>query len=110
MAIKEDAAIVVQIAQWATQMGLQEATTKIFDDDFDPERASANDPDVGKLLGFGEVIGTLVKHELLDRDLVLDLWAVQPAWKRVGPAARRERARLGLAALYENFESLAQPN
>jgi hypothetical protein len=54
-----------------------------------------------------ETIGTLVKNDLLDRDLVLDWLWVAGAWERVGPAARRAREQFS-PALYENFEALAK--
>ena len=57
---------------------------------------------------YGETVGTLVKHETLDRDLVLDWLWVGGMWDRVGPAAQRARERLGADALYENFEALAK--
>ena len=49
-----------------------------------------------------------MKHETLDRDLVLDWLWVGGMWDRVGPAAQRARERLGADALYENFEALAK--
>jgi hypothetical protein len=59
------------------------------------------------MLSFFETLGTLVKHGILDKDLVMDLWWVAGTWARVGPAALRERARLGEPRLYENYEALA---
>jgi hypothetical protein len=52
----------------------------------------------------------LVKHGLLDRDLVVDMWAVASVWKRLESAIRRERERTGEPRLYENFEALASPD
>lgn len=72
------------------------------------ENANANDPDIRKALNFGETIGTFVKQKVLDRDLVLDLFAVQSSWRRVGPAALRERQRLNEPQLHENFEALSR--
>ena len=106
-ATQEDAALVVQLARWGTEMGLQDAGAKIFADEFDVEEATAADPPVRTILSFGEIIGTLVKRGLLDRELVLDLWSVRLAWSRVGSAALRDRKRLDAPRLYENFEALA---
>jgi len=103
----DDANLVVQILRWGADIGLDEAATALFADDFDPERARADDAPVRKMLQFGEVIGTLVKQGVLDRGLVLDLWWVTGSWARVGPVARRERERLHEPRLYENFEALA---
>ena len=108
MATHEDAALVVQILQWGAQMGVEEALSTIYSDDFDPEAAQAGDPAVRKVLYFGETIGTFVKQNVLDRDLVQDLWAIEMSWKRVAPAALRLREHAGEPRLYENYEALAR--
>jgi hypothetical protein len=107
-ATQEDANLLVQLAQWGAMMDVQEAVGAVFADEFDPETADANDDQVRRVLFWGETIGTLVKNDLLDRELVLDwIWA-QGLWERVGPAALRARERFGSEALYENFEALAR--
>jgi len=105
----EDAKLIVQLARWATEMGLDEAQIALFAPDFDPQTASADDPAVRKMLAFGETVGTLTKQRVLDRDLVHDMWWVEGMWSRVGPAARRRRDEMGEPRLFENFEALAQP-
>jgi hypothetical protein len=104
----DDAAILMQVVRWGTEMGLDEAGQHIFSDDFDAGAASVDDLPVGKLLAFGETIGTLVKHGILDKALVLDLYWIPGTWARVGPAAMRERERLGEPRLYENYEAMAR--
>lgn len=106
-ATKEDAQLIVQLTRWGTELKLEEAFQRVMADDFDSAAVSAREPEITRLLNFGETVGTLVKWGLLDRGLVLDLWWAQGAWERVGPAARRERERLHEARLYENFEALA---
>jgi hypothetical protein len=107
MADREDATLLVQLAQWGTSLGLQDAMKTVFADDFDPQAASVQDDAVGIILSFGETIGTLTKNGLLDTDLVLDWWWVSGAWSRVGPASVKERKKHGVPQLYENFEALA---
>jgi hypothetical protein len=104
----EDAALMMQVVRWGTDMGLDEAGRVLFADAFDPEAATADDEPVGKMLAFGETLGTLVKHGILDKDLVLDLWWVAGTWARVGPAALRAREHVGEPRLYENYEALAK--
>ena len=104
---REDATMMIQLAQWGSAMGLGEATQTIWSDDFDPETADARDEAVSKILNWNETIGTLVKNGLLDRDLVYDWLWVEGVWAKVGPAALRAREASGVAALYENFEALA---
>lgn len=107
VATYDDAKLVVELVRWGTEMGLDEAMPALFADSFDPNTASGDDPPVRKMLGFGEVIGTLVKQGVLDRGLALDLWWVKGSWARVQPAAERQRSRLHEPRLYENFEALA---
>ena len=107
-ASREDANLLVQLAQWGAMINVGEALGGVFSEEFSPEAADANDVYVRTILVFGETIGTLVKNDLLDQGLVLDwIWA-EGLWDRVGPAARRARERFGAEALYENFEALAQ--
>jgi hypothetical protein len=104
---REDAALLIQLAQWGTSLGLQAAMNKIFADDFDPESASTRDEPVNTVLSFGETIGTLTKNGLIDTGLILDWLWMSGAWARVGPAARKAREKYGLPAQYENMEALA---
>jgi hypothetical protein len=104
---REDAVLVVELAKYAAMLGIADATGKIFGDEFDPELAELDDPAVRIVLGFNETIATLVKNDLLDRDLVLDWLWMAGSWDRVGPAAERARKRTGASNLYENFEMLA---
>ena len=104
----DDAAILMQIVRWGTEMGLEEAGQYIFSEEFDARMASTDDLPVGKMLAFGETISALVKHGILDKALVLDLYWIPGTWARVGPAALRERERLGEPRLYENYEALAE--
>jgi hypothetical protein len=98
----------VELAKWGSMMGTDEAARALFADDFDPESAEAGDRHVHVLLLFNETVGTLVKNDLLDRDLVYDWLWVAGSWARVGPAAVRAREKAGVPELYENFEALAQ--
>ena len=104
---KQDGALLVQLSQWGTAMGLEEALNAVLADDFDPEAASADDILVSRVLYYGETIGTLTKNGLLDTGLVLDWLWLAGLWMRVGPAARKLRDKHGVTDLYANFEALA---
>ena len=104
---REDAQLLVQLAQWGATMGLDEAVVAIFDDSFDPDSATTSDMPVRRVLNFGETVGTLVKNHLLDRELVLDWLWVAGLWQRVSPAVHSARETLGEPRLGENFEALA---
>jgi hypothetical protein len=58
---KQDGALLVQLSQWGTAMGLEEALHAVLADDFDPEAASADDILVSRVLYYGETIGTLTR-------------------------------------------------
>ena len=105
---RDDAELMIQIAQWGTSLGVQDAMPRIFADDFDPDTADAmSDQAVRTMLMFGESIGTLTKNDLLSVELVLDWLWVEGIWSRVGPAALKQRDKFGEPRLYENFEALA---
>ncbi len=103
----DDANLVVQLLRWGAEMDLPTAIGQVFSDDYDSNTANANDPGVRTLLHFGETVGTFVKQGILDRGLVEDLWWIEGMWARVGPAAIRDRQKMGEPRLYENFEALA---
>jgi|SRR5579863_8689842 len=104
----DDANLVVQLVRWGTEMGLDEAHVTLFADGFDAQTASTEDDAVRTMLMFFETVSTLVKQDILDRGLVLDLWWASGVWSRVGPAALRDREKLGEPRLWENFEELTK--
>jgi hypothetical protein len=107
VANREDGALLVQLAQWGSTMGIEEAQQAVWAECFDPETASADDVLVSRILTWCETIGTLTKNGLLDTKLVLDWLWVSGMWSRVGPAALKLREKHGEPRLYENFEALA---
>ncbi len=107
MATREDATLMVDILKWSSDAGAMDASLALMSPDFDPETASASDRHVFVILMMGETIGTFTKQGLLDKDLIYDLWAPAMLWSMVGPAAIRQREKVGVPQLWENFESLA---
>lgn len=104
----EDAQLMLQIAQWGTSLGVNDAMPKIFAEDFDPKQVDAmEDEPVRTVLTFCETIGTLVKRNLLSQELVSDWLWIDGIWARVGPAAVRQRLKHDEPRLYENFEAMA---
>jgi hypothetical protein len=103
---REDAALLIQINQWMAMSDTRSQMMKVFAEDFDPETADFHDEAVGTMLGLMETVGTLVKHDLLSYELVVDWIWVEGIWARVGPAALRAREAAGEPRLYENFEAL----
>jgi hypothetical protein len=103
----DDAILIVELSKLAAMLDLNAAVRTILAPDFDQDAAELDDPSVQKILNFGETVATLVRHGLLDRELVKDWLWVAGFWARLGPAAERARERTGAAALYENLEALA---
>jgi hypothetical protein len=104
---REDAQMMVELAKWGAMIDYGAAARTIWADDFDPGAADSRDEGVQTVLLFFETIGTLVKNDHLDRDLIYDWLWVKGVWERVSPAVERVRASAGVPALYENFEALA---
>jgi hypothetical protein len=106
VATNEDAVLIVQLMRWGTEMGLEESLSAIFADGFDPKTAPMDDPSVRTVLTFGETVGALVKHQVLDKGLLRDIFWIDGIWTRVASHAYAAREMEGEASLYENFEAL----
>src|SRR5436305_13964188 len=102
-----DGELMVQLAQWGTMLGVEDAHSVVFADDFAPETAAATDGPVSRLLMWGETLGTLTKNGLVSTELILDWIWIGGLWARLAPAARAAREEHGQPKLYENFEALA---
>ena len=107
MAKHEDALIVIQLSRWSTEMGLDDAMKEIFADGFDASNGASDNDSVRAVLNFGETVGSLVKHKVLDWDLISDLFWIEGMWSRVKARAEHDRKRTGEPRLYEHFEALA---
>jgi hypothetical protein len=105
---RDDGQMLIQLAKLGSEYGLNDAIPAIFADGFDPDSASIEEAPVRIVLAYGELIGTLVKHELISVELVHDYLWIAGLWARVGPTAKRQREKHGEPRLYENFEALAQ--
>jgi Domain of unknown function (DUF4760) len=103
----EDAMLVVELSRWSTELGLDKAMKEIFSDGFSAGDGSSDNESARTVLNFCETVGSLVKHNLLDWDLLSDLFWIDGMWKRVEPFARFARQRTGEPRLYEHFEALA---
>jgi hypothetical protein len=107
VATYEDAQLVVQLMRWDTALGLDEALSAMFQESFDPDTAPMDDPNIRKVLTFGETVGALVKHKVLDLELIRDVYWFEGIWQKVAPHALSAREMENEPSLYENFEALA---
>jgi hypothetical protein len=106
VATYDDAGILLQLLRWDTESGLEAAMSAVFDESFDAEKAAPDDPNIRKILFFGEAVGALVKHNVLDVALVRDVYWFDGLWSRVAPHALAARDHEKEPSLYENFEAL----
>lgn len=115
----QDAALMLQLAQFMVTSGAQEAKDWMWSDQFVP----AYDVFVKKYppgsegylrasttCGYFETVGTLHKHRLLNEDLLFDWLAVSMVWDRIKGFALGVRQAAGEPRLYENFEAMAKAN
>jgi hypothetical protein len=101
----EDATLLVQLLRLDAEMGLDDAMSAIFQPSFDAN-ATMDDPNVRKILFFGEAVGAMVKHHVLDLDLVRDVYWFDGLWSKVSAHALAAREMENEPSLYENFELL----
>jgi hypothetical protein len=114
-ATKEDAQLVVQLAQLGSQMADPKARGFIWGDSFiaDAKGFFEKYPPgtqewdyVGGVAAWYETIGTLWKHGLINEELLFDWLYVMGMWERLKPIllAMREFT----PQLWENFEAMAE--
>ena len=101
----DDANLLVQLLRLDAEMGLDDAMSAVFEPSFDPN-ATMDDPNVRKILFFGEAVGAMVKHDVLDLALVQDVYWFDGLWQKVSAHALAAREMENEPSLYENFESL----
>ena len=109
-ATQEDANVLVQLAQWGAMIDVGPALGAIFDEEFDPETAEDGRPaGDGRSWPSARPIGTLVKHDVLDRcarpGLALGAGAMGMGRPRRDAGARAARRSTPCT---RNFEALAQ--
>jgi hypothetical protein len=108
VATYDDANLVVQLMRWDAESGVDDALAVLFREDFDPVTAAKDDANVRKVLTFGETVGALVRHQVLDANLIGDVYWWEGIWGRVSHHALSAREAAGEPRLYENFEALAK--
>jgi hypothetical protein len=65
---------------------------------------------VSRFIELFETMGTLVKFQLLNEELVHDRWMSRSVWKFLKPTIERERRTINSPTLAENFQWLAERN
>lgn len=57
--------------------------------------------------GFMEILSTFVNHEIMNEDLIFDLWG-SLFWEKMDPLVQGMREELKFPRLYENYEVFAK--
>jgi hypothetical protein len=102
----EEATLFMSVMNWGTLLGIDDALAAIFSPD--SGELSMDDPNVRKVLSFAETAGALVKHGVLNVDLLRDVFWIDGIWARVSAHALAAREHEGEPTLYENFEALVK--
>ena len=111
----DDANVMLQLARWSTEMGLYEANTFFWSDDFEADYKASKEkyprgtPEwnhIGSILMWFESLGALWLNELLHEKLISDWVTVDMAWDRIKGIALGAREESGNPRIYENFEKL----
>lgn len=105
--VLEDAKMIVELAKWGTDMGLEDALARLFRPDSESGSGADDDSSVRTVLWFYEMVGTLVRRGALNGDFVKDVWWVEGMWPLVQSHVVAAREGSGEPRLYENFEALA---
>ena len=113
----QDATLMLQLAQWGSALGLSEAMSWMWSDQFLPDYAEFVEKyppgnegytKASKICGWYETIGTLYKQGLFNEELLFDWLAVALVWDRIKGFALGWREQTGEPRLYENFEAMAK--
>ena len=116
---RDDADILLRLAELSALHNLAAAAAFIWSDDFPTEFArfrekfprgkrSEEEGLLRRYLGHFETAGTLYRNGLFSGDLLFDWMAVTAAWDRVKGYALGAREEAGDPRLFENFEYAAE--
>lgn len=113
----QDATLMIQIAQWGSMSGTNEAANWIWSDEYIPDYkkfikkhppGSEGFGNASKVCQWFETIGTLYKQGLINKALVDDWMTADLVWERIKGFALGQRERSGEPRIYENFEAMAK--
>lgn len=112
----EDATLVLRLYGLSNEVGMTEALSFLWADDFPTTFqtfrsghpvGSRGDEQVLTICRFYETVGTLWKHDLINERLLFDWLAIAIVWDRLAAIALGHRGERANEALWENFEAMA---
>lgn len=113
---REDGQMLIQLATLYAHSDGPRASNWLWSDEFVADfdeftrrfpPGSEGSRNVAIVAGFNETLATLVKHDLIDAELVHDWWASDLTWQKIGGILAGWREQAGDKRLYENFEAMA---
>ncbi len=113
---REDAALMLQVAQLGAVRGLHEASNWLWSDEFVSDyaefrkkfpRGSEGSGHARTISTHYETLGTLWKNKLINEDLLFDWLWVGGVWERMKGIVLGERKEAGQPRLGENFQKMA---
>lgn len=113
---REDAALMLQVAQLGALRGVHTASNWVWSDKFMPDYGEFIKKYPRGSEGYGaarlvathyETIGTLWKQKLIHQDLLFDWLLVTGIWERMKGFVLGERREAGEPKLGENFQKMA---
>ena len=112
----DDAHIMLQLARWGAESGLNKAFRFVWGDKYIEEheefikkypRGSKEFSYVLQVCGWYESLAALWVNGLLNEKLIDDWVLVSSIWERVKGFALGQREQMGEPKIYEHFEALA---
>ncbi len=113
----EDANVMLQLSRWAAQVGLEDASTFIWSDNFEEDYeafkkkypwGSQEQMYATRVCTVFETMAALWVNGLLNQKLISDWSAVDMVWDRIKNYALGVREQTGNPKIYEHFEALAK--
>jgi hypothetical protein len=116
IATYQDAELYLKLWKMGTTPDMLEAFAWVYSDKFVPEYAefiskcppwSEDWTKVMKILNMYEIIGSIVKFEIINKEYLYDNLSVPMIWNRLKGIALGIREESGDSRFYENFEMMA---
>ena len=113
----QDASLMLQLAQLSAVSGLQKANAFLWSDKYEADykefvKKYPTGTDeysyASQICGWFETLGTLLKYDLFNRELLFDWLLVSAVWDRIKGFALGVREEGKEPRLYENFEAMAK--
>jgi hypothetical protein len=116
-ATQKDAELLIELVKMVNTPEMNEAQNWIWSDEFATNKdkfsekfppGSEGNRKTSSVFAFYEMVGTLYKHKLINKELLYDMFSIRGLWERVSSVCRGDREKYNVPQLWENFELLAK--